>query len=188
MSYWKNILVLGLTAVLLAACSGDDADDLCEAPASTTGEPDITASPNFESGGGAVTAIDTTGGTVDVIVNVPVDADTWSVAVDFIALGNASYTFLGVTGGADLTMQGPAQTVPVTVTFPQTTAPNTYYPVIMLCNDDGTTCSGGAGYVEDPTDLISADNYVRGTSNGTTVVTGGALTNSCVGLSTLVVN
>jgi hypothetical protein len=180
MSYWKNILVLGLTAVMLAACSGDDADDLCEAPASTTGEPDITASPTFSAG--PYTDAST------ITVTVPVDADTQTVVVDFADL--VTNTKLGNASHFDLGASGTAQPVNVDVVLTGAATGTTYYPIIMLCSGGPATCTSAIGYIDDSTDLISANNYVRATASydstlGTYNI-GSGISNSCVAVSSIV--
>ena len=152
MKYWKNMLIAVLSAIVLSACSGDDADDLCEAPASTTGEPDITASPTFSA-----PTVPSTGGTVTVSVSV--DADTQTVVVDFAASGTT--TTLDSSGITDSGAPA-AQTVDVDVTIPGGTTVGSYYPVILLCTGDVTTCTTVTAYAEDPTGFVSAANYVRG--------------------------
>lgn len=183
---WKSIVVVGLTALSLVACSSDDADDLCEAPASTIGEPDITASPTFSAGPYA--AGDT------ITVSVPVDADTQTVVVDFAVTGtintlnSAGYTDVVAAGGTV-----GAQTVDVDVMLPADTVTGSYYPVILLCTGDVTTCATTTAYAEDTTGLVSSINYVRGqavyiSGTGATSFNASSITNSCVRIVSISVN
>lgn len=182
---WILALVAAFTALTLAACS-DNVDDLCDAPASHAGSPDITASPSFSAP--SVTAGNT------VTVSVPVDGDTQTVVVDFAASGDTAT--LDNAGLTDIILAGGtlgAQTVDVDVTVPLGTAAGSYYPVILLCSGDVLTCASVVAYAEDPTALVSQDNYVRGTATydnatGATSFDSSSISNSCVGVSALVVN
>ena len=186
MNNWKGIFVTGLTAILLVACSGDDADDLCTGPASTTGSPDITASPTFSAG-------PYTGGDI-IIVSVPVDADTQTVVVDFAVDG--TITTLDSAGNTDVVAAGGAvgiQTVDVDVTIPVGTVAGTYYPVILLCSGDESTCATTTAYAEDTTGFVSVANYVRGqavynSGTGATTFNAVSVSNSCVGISSIVIS
>ena len=180
-SKWKTILVSGLCTLFLTACSGDDADDLCDGALTTANAPDITGSPTFSAG--PYTAATT------VTVTVPVDEDTQTVVVDFADL--ATNTTLGNASSNDLGSSGTAQPVPVDVILTGAVAGVTYYPVIMLCPADLASCTTGVGYIDDSTDLVSAENYVRSPTvtydSGTTTITVNSATiyNTCVPVSSI---
>lgn len=160
----KKIAIIGLVAATLVACSDEDVDELCEVPLTIAGAPDLTAPPTFTNVGGAeiINAIEGD----SIRVKVPVDAETRSVILDFAAVGSTT------TLGAPVHIDAPDEIVDdtadtVIIDYIISTAGN-YYPVIVLCSgieaDVATTpksCNPSAGYVEDTSDVIADNNFVR---------------------------
>lgn len=166
-------MLIGLIAVSLGAC-GETNDDKCDGPVSVGGEADMTASPSLAATG--------TAGGADVDVTVSVDGDTVAGGVGFLPEGAADAS--GVTFAAFVPLAGSA-----VVAVPAPAATGTYYPVVVLCTtgDINTTCGTAIGYVDDPSGIVSASNYVRGTYDtvqGTTT----SIANSCVGMPTITFN
>lgn len=170
----ENIIrgcMIALVAITLSAC-GETNDDKCEGPVAVSGEADMTAAPMLSAAAGV--------GLSTVTVSVAVDADTLFGGIAIVETGVTTVDSGNLTAFPAFT-PGTAQTIDVSVDLPNPVAIADHYPLVVLCSagTDIASCNPAVGYVNDPTNIISAGNYVRGTYDTATGETT-SVANSCI--------
>lgn len=168
-----QLIVLLLSSLLLGSCQNND-NNSCDGVVETAGEPDLTATASFDSATVAQNGM--------VNISVPVDGETSEGTVFLLPVGSqtvadavATVPFVTLNANVAETVNVP---IVLTVAIPQTLG--FYYPMVVLCDPSVSTCTKGAGYVEDISGFLAdTGNYVRGTADGGTVDLS-SLIDSCI--------